>query len=80
MTNRLWIKPIDSTTQTHQLQHSHLQTTATTENTPPPVKLIIEDTPIINHDKQNKRVTFDLSKKHNSKPTPNLNVNQLLNL
>lgn len=72
-----WIKPIDDTNNTSTPPFTPT-TTATTENTPPPVKLIIEDTPIINHDKQNKRVTFDLSKKHNSKPTPNLNVNQLL--
>lgn len=74
-----WIKPIDDTNNTSTPAFTHTTTpTHTTENTPPPVKLIIEDTPIINHDKQNKRVTFDLSKKHNSKPTPNLNVNQLL--
>lgn len=79
-----WIKPIDDTapttssttpSSTHAFTHT---TTTTIENTPPPVKLIIEDTPISNHDKQNKRVTFDLSKKHNSNPTQNLNVNQLL--
>ena len=75
-----WIKPIDDTAPTtpSTTPSSTQTTTATTENTPPPVKLIIEDTPIINHDKQNKRVTFDLNNKNNNTSPANLNVNQLL--
>ena len=49
-----WIKPIDPPhPRPHQPAFTPTSTaTALTENTPPPVKLIIEDTPIINHDKQ----------------------------